>query len=76
MNTRSRIPLAGAQQAPEQRGLVGLLHRMHLLLHQVGGRVARSHVDHRRLVQEIAGQLADRIGEGGREQQGLPPPGQ
>ena len=49
---------------------------MHLLLHPVGGRVARGYINHRRVAQKIARQLADRLGEGRREQQSLPPLGQ
>jgi len=68
--------VAGAQQVRQQRGLAVLIHRMDLLVDEGGGGVARRYVDGDRIVQQLAGELADRIGQRGRKQQVLPAPGQ
>ncbi|MCG3189580.1 MAG: hypothetical protein LKCHEGNO_02048 [Burkholderiaceae bacterium] len=65
------VPVALRDQVRQQLLLALAAHRVHLLRHQLGRRVASRHLDQRRLVQQPVGQRLDVVAEGGREQQAL-----
>ncbi len=65
------LPVVAGDEVAQQGNLVGLVARVHQLLDALGGAVARGHFDHRRVVQEASGQLANFVGEGGGEEQVL-----
>ena len=65
------LPVVAGDQVAQERDLVGLVARVHQLLDTLGGAVARRHFDHRRVVQQASGQLANFLGEGGGEEQVL-----
>ena len=59
------------QQVQQQVALAAAVHRVHAVGDGFGDGVARGHLDLLRLAHELQRQLADRVGEGGREQHGL-----
>ncbi len=61
-----------AEQLQQQLALARDIHRMHAVADRGGDAVALRHLDLGRVTHELAGQLADGIGERGREQQRLP----
>ena len=65
------LPLVGFDQVRQQRRLAALVHRMHPLGHRGRRGIARGHRDFHRVVDDALGQVADLLGEGGREQQVL-----
>ncbi|MNO99419.1 hypothetical protein D3C76_911880 [compost metagenome] len=69
-------PAVGLLQVQEQLGLALLVHRHQPLLHRLRRGVARGDLDGQRIAQQSGGHLADGVGEGRGEQQGLPARGQ
>ena len=65
------LPVVAGDQVTQQGNLVGLVAGVYQLLDALGGAVARGHFDHRRVVQQTGGQLANFVGEGGGEEQVL-----
>jgi len=55
----------------QQLALARLVDGIHALRHQIGGGVARRHLDQMRIAQQAIGEPADLVGEGRREEQGL-----
>ena len=64
-------PLLFLDQVGEQLALLLLADHVDGLVDALGGGVARRHLDRGRVVQQALGELADLVGEGGREQQVL-----
>ena len=62
---------AGLDQVAQQLALALAIDRMDDLRHELGGRVARRHLDERRVVEEAVGEPPDLVREGRREQQVL-----
>ena len=67
---------ARLDQVGEQCAFVFRSHLIHLMRHQIGGRVAPCDFNQQRVFQHLPGELFDVLGECGREQQALPLRGQ
>ena len=65
------LPAIGLDEVREQRALAVLVHRVGDLGDELDRRIAPRDLDGDRVVQELAGELADVVGEGRREQEVL-----
>ena len=66
------LPVVGLDEVREELALPLRLDEVRPLRHRLGRRVAARHLDGGRVLQELRGELADLVGEGGREEQRLP----
>ena len=66
------IPVSCLQQVAQQRTATSIVHRHDHLADVVVRLVAARHLDRDRITQEVVGEGADRLGEGGGEEEALP----
>ena len=65
------VPVVVVDQLDQQVALLRLVDVVDALGDQVGGGIARRHLDQLRVAQQAVGEAADLVGEGGGEEQGL-----
>jgi hypothetical protein len=65
------VPVVVVDQLDQQVALPRLVDGVDALADEVGGGIARRHLDQLRIAQQAVGEAADLVGEGGGEEQGL-----